>query len=431
MLEITDVLPGSTGARLGLHPGDSIVAVNKQEINDVIDFQFAAAEERLKLVVRRRTGRMETVTVQKEPDDALGLGFPPLSITRCRNRCIFCFVDQMPSGCRKTLYIKDDDFRASFLYGNFITLGALSEADWKRIFRQRLSPLYISVHSTEHDVRTALLRNKKAAPILDGLKRLAAGGIRMHTQIVLTPGINDGAHLARTIDDLAGLFPAVSSIAVVPVGITRHRAGLFPLRKFTSREAGRVIDLVNSFAVRFKRQLGTRLVFVADEFYVKAQRRVPAYPTYEDFPQIENGVGMIAAFQREVSRTRLPKRVKRLAVTVVTGASFSSILDHALDRIRTVKGVEVQKVVATNRFFGPTVTVSGLLAGSDIVAALRGKDCGDVLVIPSNLLKEGEQVFLDGMSTEQLEQRLGVRVVPVDGFKDLVALLRTLGRLKA
>lgn len=431
MLEITEVLPGSTAAGKGLRPGDSIISINNEEINDVIDFQYAVGDARLKLVVRRREGATETIRLHKEPDDTLGLGFPSLSITRCRNRCVFCFVDQMPPGCRKTLYVKDDDFRASFLYGNFITLGALSEGDWQRIFRQRLSPLYISVHSTEPDVRASLLRNKRTPPILDSLKRLAAGGIRMHTQIVLCPGINDGEHLFRTIDDLARLFPAVSSVAVVPVGITRFRKDLYPVRTFSKRESAAVVDLVHACAVRFKKQLGTRLVFASDEFYVEAARPVPSYSSYEDFPQIENGVGMVATFLREMSLTKLPSRLKPVAATVITGVSFSATAETAVARLRRIGGVTVNKVVVKSRFLGPKVTVTGLLTGSDLLHTLKGKDCGDVLAIPSNVLKEEEQVFLDGLTVEQLEDRLGVRVVVIDGFRDLVNMLRTLGRLRA
>jgi putative radical SAM enzyme (TIGR03279 family) len=420
LLEIVRVPPGSAAADLGLRSGDFIVSINNEEVNDVIDFQFLAADEHLTLVVKRKGGKTEHVRTRKDPDDNLGLEFPPLHIKRCRNNCIFCFVDQMPSGSRKTLYIKDDDFRASFLYGNFITLGALSESDWDRIFRQRLSPLYISVHATDPELRSLLLRNKKAPDIISSLKRLAAGGIRMHTQIVLCPGVNDGEHLERTINDLAALFPAVASIAVVPVGRTAFREGLFPLRSFTQREARRVLETTRTLARRFNKQFGTRLVFPSDEFFIKAQEAIPSSSFYEDFPQIENGVGMIAAFLSEVSRTRLPSRMPDVTATVITGVSFSGVLDTVLARIRTIDGVTIRKVAVKNRFFGPSVTVTGLLTGSDILHALKGKRLGDILMIPSNALKEDEAVFLDGMSLEQLQQQLKVRAVSVDGFRDML-----------
>jgi putative radical SAM enzyme (TIGR03279 family) len=418
------VNPGSTAERLGLRPGDQILTVNNDAVDDVIDFQFAAAEERLTLVVRKRGGLSKRLALNKTIDDNLGIEFSPLAVKRCRNRCVFCFVDQMPSGCRKTLYVKDDDFRASFLYGNFITLGALSEADWARILRQRLSPLYISVHATEPALRSALLRNKKAPPILESLKRLADGGIRMHTQIVLCPGLNDGAHLMQTLEDLAGLVPAVLSIAVVPVGLTAFRQGLVPLRTFKKKEARSVLDTVRFYERRFQRQLGTRLVFPSDEFFIRAGEPVPAASFYEDFPQIENGVGMVASLYREASMTRLPVRVDPVLATIVTGESFARVSTPVIQRLGRIGGVNVRQIVVRNRFFGPTVTVTGLLTGSDILSQLKGKRLGDVVVIPSNVLKEDEPVFLDGMTLEELERRLNVSVVSFDGFRDLVRVLR-------
>ena len=263
--------------------------------------------------------------VLKEPDDNLGLEFPALQIKRCRNKCIFCFVDQMPAGCRKTLYIKDDDFRASFLYGNFITLGALSESDWDRIFKQRLSPLYISVHAMEPELRSALLRNRKAPDIMSSLRRLAAGGIRMHTQIVLCPNINDGEHLSRTITDLSGLFPFVSSIAVVPVGITRFRNRFSPLRTFSAAEASTVIESVEQFGRKFRKQYGTRLVFPSDEFYIKAGDSflLPHFTRISSDREWRRDGSLF--FERSFAvRGFLERSI--LFATVITGVSFSKIL---------------------------------------------------------------------------------------------------------
>jgi putative radical SAM enzyme (TIGR03279 family) len=424
LLEILSILPGSTAARMGLKPGDSVISVNGEEIHDVIDFRFFSADERLSLAVQKKSGSLIKLKVSKEPDDNLGLEFAPLRIKRCRNKCIFCFVDQMPPGCRKTLYVKDDDFRASFLHGNFITLDALSESDWERIFRLRLSPLYISVHSTDAGLRASLLRNTKAPDILESLKRLASGGIKMHTQVVLCPGVNDKEHLKRTITDLAGLFPAVSSIAVVPVGITRFRKGLFPLRIFSRQEARAVLERIEPLARRFKKRFGTRLVFASDEFYIKANVQFPPPSFYEDFPQIENGVGLVATFMGEVSRTRLPTKIVPVRATVVTGVSFSKILSSILKRLKGMKGAVVRQVTVKNRFFGPSVTVTGLLTGGDILHALRGKRLGDMVLIPSSALKEDGDVFLDDMSVEELERQLKTKVSRVDGFRDLIAVLR-------
>ncbi len=424
MLEIMGVSPGSTGERAGLRPGDRILAINNEEVSDVIDFQFSAADERLRLLIRRRDGQTKNLVLRKDIDDNLGLEFPPMDVKRCRNRCIFCFVDQMPAGCRKTLYVKDDDYRASFLYGNFITLGALSEADWARIFRQRLSPLYISVHATDPELRSSLLRNRTAPPILQGLRRLAEGGIRMHTQIVLCPGMNDGAHLVRTIEDLSTLFPAVLSIAVVPVGLTAYRHGLARIRTYTKKEARGVLDVVRSFERRFKKRFNTRLVFPSDEFFIKAAEPVPAASFYEDFPQIENGVGMLASLFREVSATRLPARLGPVSATIITGVSFARVSTPLVERLRGIDGVRLRQIAVPNRFFGPSVTVTGLLTGSDVLSALRGKRLGDLVAVPSNMLKEDERVFLDGMKLEDLERELRVKMVIIDGFRDLVQALR-------
>lgn len=428
MLEISRVLPGSTADRHGLKRGDLLVSVNGNVVNDSIDFLFHASEERLSLVVTGQNGVYRKLRIVKDPDDTLGVEFPPLTIRRCRNKCIFCFVDQMPPGCRRSLYVKDDDYRASFLYGNYITLGNLNEEDWERIFTQRLSPLYISVHATEPALRTSLMRNKNAPDIMASMKRLAAGGIRMHTQIVLSPGINDGGHLLKTIDDIAGLFPAVLSIAVVPVGITGHRDGLFPLRPFKPSEAIQIVEAVQSIARRFKKKLGTRVVYPSDEFYIKARSPFPPLSSYEDLPQIENGVGMVASFLHEAKQTRIPRRGRPITITAVTGVSFSPILKDVLKRLKGTAGVSVKVVTARNTLFGPPVTVSGLLSGRDILAAVKGKRLGSFLLIPSNTLNEDENIFLDNMKIADVEAVVGIPVYPVSTFGDVVNLLTMPGK---
>jgi len=424
VLEILAIKPGSTATGIDIKRGDTIVSINGKAVNDVIDYQFLVADPHVAIVFQRRKGGRKTIRLDKDPDDTLGFEFAPLTIRRCRNKCIFCFVDQMPAACRKSLYVKDDDYRASFLYGNYITLGALDEPDWQRIFSQRLSPLYISVHATDPTLRAFIVGNKKAPDIIGSLKRLAAGGIRMHTQVVLCPDINDGEQLQKTLADLSGLFPAVASIAVVPVGLTMFRKGLFPLRAFTRSEARAVIDSVTQFGSRFRREYGTRLVFSSDEFYVKAGVPVPPFSFYEDFPQIENGVGMVADFLRNAARTRLPARIKPLKATVVSGVSFSGILKEELVRLKAVAGLRVNQVVVPNKFFGPSVTVAGLLTGSDIAATLAGKRLGDLVIIPFETLKPDENVFLDGMGLSALGNMLCVPIVPTATFGDLVSVLR-------
>ncbi len=412
-------------ARAGLRPGDRLLSVSGHELRDCIDYQFFSSEERLTLVAQRSDGSRRTLRLAKAPDDTLGISFPPFPIRRCRNKCIFCFVDQMPHGCRKSLSVKDDDYRASFLFGNYITLSNMRDDDWERIFSQRLSPLYLSVHATEPELRAFLLGNKQAPDILALISRLAAGGIRMHAQLVLCPGINDGTHLERTVSDLASFFPAVQSIAAVPVGITSHREGLFPLRSYRPGEARAVISTLERMGKTYRKRLGTRLVFPSDEFYIKAKSPFPPASFYEDFPQMENGVGMVANFRRDASRTRLPGRLPKRTITAVSGASFSPILRAELERVNSMPGVSVRVVSARNRFFGESVTVSGLLTGSDILHAIAGRKLGSLLIIPANTLKEDEGVFLDDMTLDDFQQAAGVTVKTANGFGDLVRLLRT------
>ncbi len=427
MIEIVDVDAHGVAAGLGIGKGDRIVSINGTAVDDVIDYRFLVAEERVRIKLYTRDGRTRIISVQKDADDSLGITFAPFPVKRCRNRCIFCFVDQMPPGCRKSLYIKDDDYRASFLYGNYITLGALTESDWQRIFRQRLSPLYLSVHTTDPTLRRSMLGNSRAPDIMDGMKRMASHGIRMHTQVVLCPGVNDGDHLQRTLDDLASLFPAVASIAVVPVGLTSFRENLFVLRPFKLREARAVIKQVTEYGAALKRKFGSRVVYASDEFYIKARIPVPGPHFYEDFPQIENGVGMVTDFLKSAASTRLPARITPRKVTLVTGVSFGKILKQATAGFRRIPGLTLNQITVKNNFFGPSVTVAGLLTGRDIAAALAGRKLGDLVVISSEALNENKSLFLDGMSLEDLKNTLGVRIVPLEGFKELAALLRRKG----
>jgi putative radical SAM enzyme (TIGR03279 family) len=429
LLEILTVLPGSTGAYLGLTKGDKIVSLNGEEIHDDIDFKFFAADEHIVVTIQTKEGRFRTFTIDKDADDTLGLEFPLFHIKRCRNKCIFCFVDQMPPGCRKSLNIKDDDFRASFLHGNYITLGSLTESDWQRIFKQRLSPLYISVHTTEPALRSFMIGNNRSPDIMASMKRLAAGGIKMHTQVVLCPGVNDGKYLERTLDDLSGLFPAVASVAVVPVGLTGYRNGLYPLRRFTKREARAVLGTTMRFGQECKKQFGSRFVYASDEFYIQAGVAFPSPSFYEDFPQIENGVGMVTTFLRDMSRTKLPAHVQPLNISIATGVSFSRIFKkYVLTRLAGIRGVEIHPITIKNRFFGPSVTVAGLLTGSDLLKALKQRRKGNLLVIPAGMLKEDESVFLDNMTIQQLEERLDMKIIPVATFRDLVKVIRSGGK---
>jgi len=428
LLEICAVLPEGRGAKLGFKQSDRIMSVNGEDVNDEIDYKFSVADEHVVIILQTKEGRVRTCRIDKDVDDTLGLEFPPLHIKRCRNKCIFCFVDQMPKGCRKSLYIKDDDYRASFLHGNYITLGSLSEPDFERIFHQRLSPLYISVHTTDPALRSFMIGNKGSPNIMTSMKRLAAGGIKMHTQIVLCPGVNDGPYLERTLYDLSGLFPSVASVAVVPVGITAFRKALYPIRTYTMREARAVLDTTMRFGRDFKKQFGSRFVFASDEFYIRARRPFPSPAFYEDFTQIENGVGMVSMFLRGASRTRLPSAITPLRVTVVTGISFSSILKNVLSRLQTIRGLTLDLIAVRNYYFGESVTVAGLLTGSDILKALKRRRLGEVLIIPAGMLKEDKNIFLDSMMLEQLEERLDVKIVAAATFSEMMRAIRSGGR---
>lgn len=425
MLEISSVHPGGTAFRRGIVPGDRLLSINGCEVRDSIDFQYLASDERLNLLLERRDGSRRRLRISKLPDDTLGIEFPPFPVRRCRNRCLFCFVDQMPPGCRRSLSVKDDDYRASFLFGNYITLTNLRDEDWERIFSQRLSPLYISVHATEPGLRAELLNNDRARGILASLRRLADGGIRMHTQIVLCPGINDGVHLERTVRDLAALAPAVLSIAAVPVGLTAWRNGLAPLRTYRRAEARRVLDLLSGLGREFRRKLGTRLVYPADELVITAGAPVPAPAFYEDFPQIENGVGMVAAFLQDARRARLPRRISPpLRVTALTGRSFAPYLREACRRLANVEGLSLRVRAVPNGLFGPKVTVAGLLSGRDILRAVKDRRLGDLLLLPANALKDGEDLFIDDRTLDEVRAAAGIPVRVVGSFSDMVQAIR-------
>lgn len=426
MIEVSEVLQGSLAADAGIEPGDRILAVNGCEVRDSIDFQFLAAEERITINLERQDGSQKALCFVRGQDQSFGLTFRPFPVKRCRNKCIFCFVDQMPKGCRPSLLVKDDDYRASFLFGNYITLGNLREEDWERIFAQRLSPLYVSVHSTEPNLRAFLLCNRRAPDIMEQMRRLAAGGIRMHAQIVLCPGINDGKHLMRTVEDLASLYPSVQSIAAVPVGLTGHRKGLYPLRTYRRREASHIVDVLLRLGSRHRRTYGTRLVFPSDELYIKAGVPFPPARFYEEFPQIENGVGMVADFLREERRVRMPSRLVMRSITAVTGVSFAPFLQAAMKRFDAVGGPSIRVVTVRNAFFGPSVTVAGLLTGRDILRTLRRQHVGSMLLVPACSLKDDEQIFLDGMHLQELEAAVGVPVMPVKGLGDMVHLLKNM-----
>ena len=408
---IARLTPGGLAARLGLAVGERILEINGVELHDEIDFGAQISEEQLVLRIQGTDGAVREVEGAREYGVTFGAEFEARQPKRCHNNCVFCFVYQHPKGVRRELLIKDDDYVFSFVHGNFITLTNLSDADFQRILDERLSPMYVSVHATDPEVRVRLMKNPKSGQILQQIDRLAAGGIDLHTQLVIVPGINDGEVLTRSIRELAERFPRVQTIAVVPVGLTKHRGRLPQLRTFTKEDAVSALECVHGFQKEYLKRHKTRLVFAADEMYVLAEAEIPPARAFEGFPQAENGIGMlrqtidswVAGRESVVARNG-----KRERVAIVTGTSAAPTLRRLLDE-RPPEGVDASLCVVTNEYFGDTVTVSGLLVGADIETALRAHGPADRVLRPPNCLKERE-VFLDDRTRSDLEQRLGVPV---------------------
>ncbi|MGQ9532303.1 MAG: DUF512 domain-containing protein [Desulfotomaculales bacterium] len=429
-LTIASVAAGSPAERAGIAAGDRLLAVNGHPLHDFLDYQFFTAERKLRLRVLKRDGRQEELAVDKDWDEPLGLDFGSAAfgpVRRCRNRCLFCFVDQLPPGLRPSLYVKDDDYRLSFWEGNFVTLTNLERGDLERIVGLRLSPLYVSVHTTNPALRAHMMGTPRAARIAETLKKLAAGGIALHCQVVLCPGLNDGPELERTVEDLAGLWPAVRSVGIVPVGLTRFREGLYPLRPVGAREAGAVLELVDRYQRLFRRRHGSRLVFAADEFYFLAGAPLPPAGHYEDFPQVENGVGLTRLFLERWCRAkgRLPRRLPaRTRVALVTGELGVRAMDPLMETLKGVENLEAVTVRVANRFFGGGITVAGLLTGRDVLEALLALPRPDLVMVPGTAVQEQTGLFLDGVSLADLGARLGVPVRALRDPADIPGYLR-------
>ncbi len=430
-LQIDSVSPGSIADGLEVTAGDRLLSVNGRPLRDLIDYSYyTASEEELLLEVEKPDGELWELEVERDAGESLGLTFAAPLPARCANNCIFCFVHQLPKGLRKPLYVKDEDYRLSFLNGNYVTLGNLKASALKRIIEQRLSPLYISVHATNPVLREHLLGTHGIPPILEQLQQLAAARIAMHTQVVLCPGLNDGQELQRTVAELAALYPAVQSLAVVPLGLTGHRQKLPQLRSVDSDYAREFIAVWQPEAAALRKKLGAPFLFLADELFLKAGVPFPPIKEYGDFPQIENGVGMVPLFLKEAAQLlRTVRPLGAFRATVVTGVSSFGFVSDFLAQLSVRCGVSVVPRAVENRLFGPSITVSGLIAGKDIVAALAGYDVGSCLLIPDVMLKEGDMVFLDDVSLVELEQRLGCPVVVFDSTpKGCYAALRSFGK---
>jgi putative radical SAM enzyme (TIGR03279 family) len=432
-LMIEGVAPGSIAEEFELLPGDRLMTVNGHRLRDLIDYSYyTSSQEELLLEIARQDGETWELEIEREQGEPLGLTFAPPKPANCRNNCIFCFVHQLPRGLRKPLYVKDEDYRLSFLNGNYVTLANITTAELNRIIEQRLSPLYISVHATNPELRQQLLGKQGIPPILGQLQALASERITLHTQIVLCPGINDGAELERTVADLAALYPAVQSLAIVPLGLTRHRQKLPQLRAVDREYAKAFITDWEPRTRSLKNKLGEAFLFLADEFYLKAGLPFPPLREYGNLPQIENGVGMVPLFLRGAGRTvKAARHIGDFRVTVITGVSSFPFVGDFLAQLSEKTGVALVPVAVENRLFGDSVTVSGLVPGNDIIAALEGTEIGRALLVPDVMLKEGEGVFLDDVSLEELGNRLGCRVETFDctpqGMYRIMKLLQKSG----
>jgi putative radical SAM enzyme (TIGR03279 family) len=427
---VSAVRRGSLAARIGVRPGDRLLEVNGRPVGDAIDVQYHAAEETVQLRWRRGR-RILTGEGKRTVRSTLGLEFDhptfDTDIRRCNNRCPFCFVVQMAPGMRRTLHIKDDDYRYSFLYGHFVTLTNLSERDWRRIAEQRLSPLYVSVHATEPEVRARTLGNPQAGEIMDRLRFLAENHIEVHTQVVLTPGLNDGPHLDRTLKDLAGLYPAVRSCSVVPVGITRfHRHGIQP---YGAAAMEPVIRQVEHLQKEFLHTLGSRFAFLTDEWYLATGRPVPELAAYEELDLRENGLGLARNFLDDWSaaRERLAGRKIRSRyrrATLVTAKLFQATLVTAAAEFSALTGFPLRVIGVTNRCFGETVRVAGLLTAGDVIGALRGTEPDGPVLLPRVMFRHPGTIALDDLSPRDVAQAAETEVFLVETMSGVVDSLR-------
>lgn len=411
--EIVAVVPGSLEGELGLKPGDVLLSINGYPLRDVIDYRFYGAEEVLTLLVER-DGRRYRLSGERDYGQGLGLEFrEPVfdGLRLCRNRCPFCFVAQLPAGLRSSLYLRDDDYRYSFLTGSFVTLTNLSEEDWRRIGEQHLSPLYVSIHASDVAVRRALLGNARAPDIISQLRRLGEMGIQVHGQIVIVPGLNDGSVLWQTVEDMAALFPVVQTLALVPVGLTRYRRG--ELRPVSGEEAREIVAEALGRAAEYRSAFGHTWLYPADELFLLAGEPIPDASFYDDMPQLENGVGLVRSLLDDWAASR--KQARRLrttarCITLACGESIAPLLQELAAKLERLSGLQVQVIPVRNGLFGDSVTVSGLLTGGDVISALEGHSLGDRLYLPSAMFDRSGTGTLDDLTLADIAERLGVPV---------------------
>lgn len=421
---IEDVVLGSIADELGVDPGDILVSINDTPVKDVIDYKYLISDEYLDVVIQKDNGEIWELEIEKDLSEDLGIIFTNPLIDKaksCQNKCMFCFIDQLPPNMRDTLYFKDDDSRLSFLQGNFITLTNMSQDDIDRIIQYRLSPINVSVHTTNPELRVKMLKNKKAGKIYEILKSFHKANLEMNCQIVLVPGVNDGDELKRTIDDLSKLYPSINSAAVVPVGITKYREGLAKLDVYDEEKAKAVIRDIEEMQKVYMDKLNTRYIFASDEFYLVSKKELPTYDEYEGFPQYENGVGLLRSFGTEVDEAlkKLKTRnVKPEKIIFATGKLAEGFMKDMAKKIEAkFNGLSIKVVPIKNNFFGETITVSGLTTGIDLIEQIKKIDGYDLVIIPRSMMKSDEEIFLDNITLSQAIDKMNKRIIPskVDG----------------
>ena len=432
---ITSVMPDSIAAEVGIEVNDILLSVNGEKIVDIIDYRFLTNDEEIVLEIQKPNGEIWDYEIEKDYGEELGLEFGGGIMDkakRCSNKCMFCFIDQNPKGMRETLYFKDDDSRLSFLQGNFVTLTNMKDEDIDRIIRYRISPINISVHTTNPDLRVKMLGNRFAGSVYERMKRLADAGIEMHCQIVLIPEVNNGEELKRTITDLYELYPSVANIAVVPIGVTKYREGLVQVNTFTNETARKELEMVMEFQKRFMEEINDPFVRFSDEFYLVSGIDVPEESFYNGYEQIEDGIGMIRCFRESINYTAqdLDKHIKG-TFSVPTGKLAFEEVSNGMKKLMEVNpNIKIDTYKIINHFFGETITVAGLLTGRDIIGQLKGKINSEYLIMPNNMFRKGyelgpaEYIMLDDTKIDDIERELGVKVLVCDHTgEDIVSII--------
>ena len=434
--KIKSVSQGSIGEEVGFEVGDKLLSINNEEVKDIIDYKFLVSDDYLEIEVEKPSGEVWIYEIEKDYDEDLGIDFEDGIMDKaksCSNKCIFCFIDQLPKGMRNTLYFKDDDSRLSFLQGNFVTLTNMKEEDIDRIIRYKISPINISVHTTNGELRKKMLNNRFAGDVYERMKKLANAKIYMNAQVVMCPSINNGEEFIKTVEDLYKLYPYVENIAAVPIGITKYREGLYPVETYNKEKAILEIENIKKLQEKYIKEIGSPFVRLSDEFYIMAGIDVPEDEFYGGYEQLEDGIGMIRILRRNIKESikDLNKNLKK-SFTFATGASaYEEIVRVSQDIMKENKNLKLQVEKITNNFFGETITVSGLITATDIIDQLKDKKLGEYLIIPKNMLRAYEDVFLDDITIKELESKLNIKVLVCDYTgENLIELINSTGEEK-